>query len=304
MVIWQLSDGKAGHISQATGLVNALLERVVAEAHLLEAPSLPACMYSLCTKSCAWAEALPAPHVVIGAGHATHLPMLAARRTFRARAIVLMRPSLPLSWFDHCLIPAHDNPPTAKNITITNGAINTMRYGDKHECERGLILIGGGSRHYRFDTVQMIAHIKTLLSGAPGQHWTLSTSPRTPAGFVDHLGELESAGVDVVLWRHCDGGWLAEALSRASRVWVSEDSMSMMYEALTSGCCVGLLPVSRKGRSRIHRAVDTLIEDRLVTTLADWLNNRRMPAPALRLDEANRCAHILLEKGLIHHGHL
>ncbi len=298
-MVWQISDGKRGHLSQSSGLVEALSRCAPLAVYQVAAAPLLRSVVSCITCSTGWVRGLPAPQVVVGAGHATHTTMLALSRAYRARTVVLMRPSLPLSWFDYCLVPAHDDPPARANVIVTTGAVNPLQPGQDHDPGRGLILVGGPSRHYRLDAALLLSRIRQVLTRAPDRHWTLSNSPRTPAQLTRELIRLEADGVDVVLWDRCERDWLAHVLARSRDVWISEDSISMIYEALTAGCRVGLLPLPRKSASRLHRAIDQLLHGSFVCAYRDWLDGAMLAAPPRPLDEANRCARLLLDKGLL-----
>ncbi len=50
----------------------------------------------------------PQPDLFISAGHATHIPLICARHHFKTRAVLCMKPTLPCTFFDLCLIPRHD----------------------------------------------------------------------------------------------------------------------------------------------------------------------------------------------------
>lgn len=299
VTLWQICDGKRGHQNQSTGLIEALGRHAPLTVCRVAAPPLMRSLQSCFSGHTPWARELLAPQVAVGAGHATHAALLTLRRVYRARTIVLMRPSLPLGWFDYCLVPSHDNPPVRDNVIITTGAVNPIQPRSNHDPGHGLILVGGPSRHYRLDAAVLLSRIRQVLAGGTHRRWTLSNSPRTPAQLTRALAGLETGGVDVVQWDRCDGNWLAQALARARDVWVSEDSISMIYEALTAGCRVGLLPLPRKSSSRLHRAIDQLLHDRFVCTHDDWLAGTGLADPPHALDEANRCARLLLEKGLL-----
>ena len=299
VTLWQICDGKRGHLSQSAGLIEALRRRVTLSVHQVTAPSLRRALASCVSGTSGWAETLPAPRVAVGAGRATHLPLLAVKRSYRARTVVLMRPGLPPGCFDFCLVPAHDDPPARDNVIITTGALNPMQAGQDHDPERGLVLIGGPSRHYRMDTESLLARLRLLLARAAPRRWTLSNSPRTPAPLTQALLGLASAGVEVIQWERCGPGWLAATLARSRDVWVSEDSVSMIYEALTAGCRVGLLPLSGKPASRLRRGIDRLLQEGFVCMHDDRNYDAELPAPPRTLDEANRCAGLLLEKGLM-----
>ncbi|MDQ2694705.1 MAG: mitochondrial fission ELM1 family protein, partial [Pseudomonadota bacterium] len=109
-VIWRFSDGRPGHDNQSLGLAEALARLMPVQVFTLAPlPPLPA-LAGLLTGRAPAALRLPAPDLILGAGHRTHLSLLAARRSRGGRAVVLMSPSLPLRWFDLCLIPEHDDP--------------------------------------------------------------------------------------------------------------------------------------------------------------------------------------------------
>ena len=93
------------------------------------------------------------PNLIIGAGHRTHFSILAAKRAYGGKSIVLMKPSLPYFIFDLCLVPEHDNPPKRANIISTIGALNPLGLDGLHEKKpsSNLILIGGPSPHYKWD---------------------------------------------------------------------------------------------------------------------------------------------------------
>jgi len=298
-ILWQIHDGKRGHLSQSTGLIEALRRRVKLCVHQVRAPPLTQALASCVSGTIGWAGDLPAPQVAVGAGHATHAALLAVGRACRARTVVLMRPSLPLGWFDYVLAPAHDNPPVRDNVIITTGAVNPMQAAGNHDPEHGLILVGGPSRHYRMDAEALLSRIRHVLARPSPRYWTLSNSPRTPAQLNRELIGLQAAGVEVALWDRCGPGWLAENLARARDVWVTEDSVSMIYEALTSGCRVGLLPLPRKSASRLHRAIDRLLEDGFVSAHNDRDAGAELRSPPRTLNEADRCAGLLLKKGLL-----
>lgn len=280
-------------------MIEALRRRVPLAVHQVTAPPMIQSLTSCLSGKTPWARGLPAPQVAVGAGHTTHGALLAVGRACRARTVVLMRPSLPLRWFDYCLVPAHDDPPARDNVIITAGAVNPMQATRNHDPEQGLILVGGPSRHYRMDAQALLTRIRQVLARPSPRNWTVSNSPRTPAQLSRELTGLQAARVEVALWDSCGPDWLAEALARCRDVWVTEDSVSMIYEALTAGCRVGLLPLPRKSASRLHRAIDRLLEQGFVCAHNGLDSSAELTAPPRTLDEANRCAGLLLEKGLL-----
>jgi hypothetical protein len=82
----------------------------------------------------------------------------------------------------------------------------------------------------------------------------------------------------------------------ASRAWVTEDSVSMVYEALTARALVGLIPVPRTAASRVARGVDGLVHDRWVTPLDRYLAGSAMTGPEGAFNESERVARAILSR--------
>jgi hypothetical protein len=71
----------------------------------------------------------------------------------------------------------------------------------------------------------------------------------------------------------------------------------MVYEALSSGARVGLLPVPRKRPdTRVLRGLADLIDQGFVTPYASWHETRNLPPPPHPLREADRCAELVLAR--------
>jgi len=287
-VLWRFSDGKPGHDAQSQGLVKALQSRCKIEIHDL-------CVSHQFTALTDWlmgrfpaGYALPRPELLIGAGHATHWHLLAARRAVGGRAVVLMQPSLPNALFDLCLIPEHDKCRASANVLVTTGVLNTQQTAWHPSSDKGLILLGGPSPHYRWKDDGVLAQIDALLLARPQLSWRVLSSRRTPESFMAPLGKRKRLALlpaDMPV---------AEALASAAEVRVSEDSVSMIYESLTCGVPTGLLAVTRHTRNRVTAGVDTLVTRGWVAAPGDW----RTPAVPPPIDEAGRSADWIVEQWL------
>lgn len=298
IVVWRFTDGKAGHENQVEGLVTALRERRPVEEFEVHTADCRKGLVECLRGHDPFGEEHISPHLIIGAGHATHLPMLNARRIRGGRVIVLMKPTLPTSWFDLCIIPAHDHPRHADNILVTQGVLHRVRPSRQLDDAEGLILVGGPSAHVDWSDDAMVAQIHAVLEGSPGIHWTLATSRRTPPGFAALL-PADAARLTVVPVEQTGADWLTQQLARAATVWVSADSVSMVYEALGSGAAVGLLPVPwRKERDRLLQGLGHLLHDHRLTDFEHWQAGSALQRPATVLDEAGRCADWILAQWL------
>ncbi|MDH3979602.1 MAG: mitochondrial fission ELM1 family protein [Gammaproteobacteria bacterium] len=291
IVVWRFTDGKAGHENQTAGLLAALRDCVSIDDYQLQTASCRSSLAAFVTRRIPFGQDLPDPDLIIGAGHATHLPMLAARRARGGRAIVLMKPSLPGTWFDLCIIPAHDNPRVADNILVTQGVLNRLQPSTSKDASTGLLLIGGPSAHVNWSDEAVLAQLRTVLEQDEVIHWTLTTSRRTPDSFLQKLGALPQQHLNVVPVTDAGPDWLVEQLAGAGCAWVSADSVSMVYEALTAGAAVGLLDVPyRSSNDRLAQGMKQLVAQGLVTTYADWRKGKTLQSPSIPFDEAARCA--------------
>ncbi|MEX0726057.1 MAG: mitochondrial fission ELM1 family protein [Planctomycetaceae bacterium] len=312
LVVWSIHDEKPGHVNQLRGLIRALGDRLDIEVHALSPPSVVELAFDLLGKRFRRGEALPRPDLILGAGHATHLSILTAGRATGAKTVVLMKPTLPRSWFDLCIIPAHDVgvdfrgvarpsktqgvPPNQSATIITQGVLNAVVPSCVQEEHRGLMLIGGTSNHYEWSSDDILAHVVEIVAREPAIAWTLTTSRRTPGELVQQLQQLPCANLVVFCGEETSPDWLPAQLRRAARVWVTEDSVSMVYEALTAGGAVGLLPVPRKCDTRVSRGVEGLLAEGWVTSFDAWQTSGTMPRPPGTLSEADRCAAVLVER--------
>jgi len=290
-VVWRFIDGKPGHENQSLGLLNALDRRLAVDAYTLPAVSPGGAVINGLFGSFPAGSGLPDPDIIMGAGHATHIPMLSARRARGGRVVVLMKPGLPLKWFDLCVIPEHDGVRLAANVLITRGALNTVTPDKTSKKQGGLFLIGGPSKHFGWSDEDIGSQVLTIVDKEPYDKWILSTSRRTPDSFMQAIKFLRAKNnLTIVPCQETSAGWVADHLAATQRVWVTKDSVSMVYEALTSGAAVGLLNVPQHESGRVARGVVQLIADGLVTTFKAWRGGEVLATSTREFNEAARCA--------------
>jgi len=298
-VVWRILDGKAGHESQTLGLVKSLEKRVLLSHHDIKAPTRLKSLSWLIFKCFTPDEVLPRPDLIIGAGNRTHFALLAAGRTYRCKTVVHMQPSVPVSLFDLCLIPKHDSTKARKNVLLTEGVLNPILPATNADTKRGLFLIGGPSKHYSWDTVNILKQVITLIHENPEIQWTLTTSRRTPVDCTRQLVELSHPNLTTVPVEETPRGWVAEKLQECKLAWVSEDSVSMVYEALTAGALTGLLTLTPcRKTSRVQNSVKLLLEQKRVVHFEK--RRQLIELGSYRaLAEADRCADYIIKHLLI-----
>lgn len=227
-------------------------------------------------------ENFPKPDFIIATGHATHIPLLRVSRKYGARSIVLMKPSLPVGLFDFCIAPEHDFEGKAvpKNVITSKGALNRV-VSLQNEKKGKLFLIGGPSKTHGYDEAALISQITRIAGNEP---WQLADSRRTPSTL---LPALAAALPSLEIFPHAETkpGWLATKLSELEEIRVTEDSVSMIYEALSSGAKVGVLDMPRlRPDSRVLRGLAILERQGYF----DPMGSTKV------LTEADRCAALVL----------
>ena len=299
MNIWHLSDGKAGHVAQARGLFVALERRGVA----VQTTDIAIGLVSRFALMLYWLshgrlgqlpvilQGQPAPDLIVGVGHATHLALILLQKCLpHSRSVVLMRPTLPIAWFDFAIVPSHDyrsqTPDVPAHVLISKGVLNPLINEGRHVHSRHLILIGGASKRYGWDEAALVGQIRALLSAVAQQQGEqtvlLTTSRRTPDTFLSQLTADSLPHVlQVFPVSETPQGWLFEQLQQASVVWVTKDSGSMLFEALTAGCQVGLLDMPQIKKDTVTAATDVLAKQRFFLPLDAYLQGEGfVPVPA------------------------
>lgn len=299
--VWVIDDGKPGHLNQSLGLAEALARATPTDIHTFPALAPWRAWLALLSGRAPHGDA-PPPDLLVGAGHATHLTLLALRRAYGGRAVVLMKPSLPRRAFDLCIVPEHDGVEPDARTLVTEGALNRIGPPALRTTEtatRGLLLIGGVSTHFAWDSDAVLLQIQSITARTPAIQWTLTTSRRTPEDFVAQLPKTVP-NLTVVPHTATSPDWLPAQLARSDNVWVTPDSASMVFEALTAGADVGVFDLPVNPKSRVAWAVARLADAGRVTRFTAWCA-QETPYPGLRrktnppLAEADRCAAWILD---------
>lgn len=300
LVVWSIHDEKPGHVNQLRGLIRALSDRIDVDVRHLATHSPVQLIRDLLRRRFRRSDNLPQPDLILGAGHATHFSLLVARRATGAKSVVLMKPTLPRRWFDLCIIPKHDLSNSAatpgRHTIVTRGVLNAVVPSGHQEANRGLLLIGGKSSHYEWSNDDIFGRVTEIVERERSITWALTTSRRTPTELTARLQQLSRDNLTCFRGEETSPDWLPAQLARASTMWVTEDSVSMVYEALTAGGAVGLLPVPRIADTRVSRGVATLLADGWVTPFDEWQRFGSLTRPPSRLSEAERCAEAIITR--------
>jgi len=296
IIIWRLIDGKPGHENQSLGLVNSLKSKASCNCFDIKVSIPLEALFNLFTSTWSLGKNLPFPDLIVCAGHATHLHALAARRAFGGKAIVLMQPSLPVSWFDLCLIPEHDAYRGRGEYLETRGVLNPIKPDGQHHQNKSLIMVGGPSKHYEWETLDLITQVYELVKQNPNIEYTLTTSRRTPKDFISAVKRIHFSNLMIVPFADTQSGWVGRMLAESASAWVTEDSVSMVYESLTANVAVGLLNLHTRRESRVTKGVKNLVSKGLVTRFDFSGMYQNKLRPVLGFTESNRCSNWILDR--------
>jgi len=281
--IWIISDGKPGHLNQSLGLAEALVRL---------RPELSFEVRSI-NDGISLLKSDTPPELILSAGRRTHWWSWLCKLRFKAKNVVMMRPSLPLACFDLVLVPEHDRLKCGSgSVKATRGALNRMVPGDKLTGS-AVVLVGGPSKHVRWNDQEVINQLQQIQSANPDFTLRVATSRRTPDKFLERLKGLPNT--EIIQPESVGSDWLPRTLAETERVWATSDSVSMVYEALTAGCAVSLIGLESAANSRTQRGMQMLLEADLVDYSTDFESTRS----GAGLAEAARCAQIILEKQFI-----
>ena len=288
-----LSDGRPGHENQSIGLAEAIVRRTGARLEIVRFAKGDL-LWRRYPKAVAGDGGVD---LLIGAGHKTHLTLRLAAMKLGAKCVVVMTPTWPLWFFDLCLAPWHDLPRGLlknRRIIHTTGALNRVPETIQPKQTRGIVLVGGPSQHHGWDAEKLIPAIQTVIAARPELQWTIGDSRRTPSDF---LARLQNAGcrAEIVPHAKTTPDWLPAQLLAAEEAWVTEDSISMIFEAVTARARTGLLPAPViQPDGRVRQSIVQLVSEGFATPFAEWESKNRSLPPAKRLHETGRCADLVL----------
>jgi mitochondrial fission protein ELM1 len=293
-----ISDGRPGHENQSAGLAAAIARRTGAAIQVVRLAEFPLKWITRFATAAALPNGDPVPDLLIGTGHRTHLPLAWAVRRFGVPGVVIMRPTWPVRFFDLCLIPAHDCTARCEgsHVIQTRGALNRIPEVIPAKESRGVVLIGGPSKHHGWDGDQLAGAVATVVQARPELSWVIGDSFRTPRDFLEQLRQ-RNLQAEFVPHTQTTPDWLPAQLLAAQEAWVTEDSVSMLHEAVTAGARTGLLPMpARNHDARPLRAVRGLVQEGYATPFAEWLKgDRHLPTPK-PLHETARCADLIVQR--------
>ena len=254
--IWRLLDGKTGHEKQSLALVKNLKNQANCKIYNINIQDLQNPFLALILKKYNLNKGLIRPDIAIGAGHKTHFHLLAIKRYFGAKIVVIMKPSLPLKLFDLCVIPKHDDIKSGSNVFITNTPLVNFNLNMKKKENMALFLIGGPSRHFHWDSKIILEQIKNISKKFKFKKLLITTSRRTPIDFIDEFNRLKIKNIQLYEHTKITNNWLDKNIIKVKNIWVTNDSYSMLIEAIASGAYTDILELKIKKKSKLSKEIN------------------------------------------------
>ena len=254
--IWRLLDGKAGHEKQSLALVKNLKNQANCRIFNINIQDLENPFLAIILKKYNLNKGLIRPDIAIGAGHKTHFHLLAIKRYFGAKIVVIMKPSLPLKLFDLCVIPKHDDVKSGTNVFITNTPLVNFNLNMKKKENIALFLIGGPSRHFHWDSKIILEQIENISKKFKFKKLLLTTSRRTPTEFIDEFKRLKIKNIQLYEHTKIINNWLDKNIIKVKNIWVTNDSYSMLIESIASGAYTDILELKIKKKSKLSKEIN------------------------------------------------
>ncbi|PCH99984.1 MAG: hypothetical protein COB76_04505 [Alphaproteobacteria bacterium] len=308
--LWIVTEGMAGTENQCLGIAEHLGVSNVLVKHIgLKFPFNLLCPHII-KKAPRWAiknDDWPTsndcdgawPDIVLASGRKAVSASLSIPKAFK---VFIQNPRIDPKYFDLVAIPAHDNV-TGDNVIVTKGAPNRIhnaslqgaatRFKDmfSHLPERKIaIMIGGNSKtHSMPDNFAKILFSQLLPYLQSGECGVLITcSRRTPAHIQDQIASLFSTP-NCYIWDGTGDNPYHAFLAEADALLVTEDSTSMLSDALTTGKPTYRLPLIG-GSAKFDRLYASLenhgglrvFEGELETWNYEPLNDAKMVADEIQ----------------------
>jgi mitochondrial fission protein ELM1 len=313
-VIWALLLPEAGFRSQVLGLAEAIGGTILEKNVDLRwpwsiAPSnvCPFPLLGLDPKLDPLAP--PWPDLVIACGRRTIPLALAVKRASagHTRAVYIQNPKAAAPAFDLVVSMRHDGL-SGPHVMVVDTAIHRVTeaklaaagsaWAERFTLfKRPLlgVILGGRNRSFRFTERVAETLISRLdaLCNAMGAGIIVTPSRRTEPEIIKKFHNFSARNDAVFLWDGTGDNPYMAMLALCDGLIVTEDSVSMISEALSSGKPVASVPL--EGRSPRHEAfIDTLLRSgRLSRFSGEWPRNISARSPDVTAQAADRIRQLL-----------
>ncbi|MDB3877490.1 mitochondrial fission ELM1 family protein [Gammaproteobacteria bacterium] len=319
MHVYWFQDSKIGHLNQVQALLDELSkenELVITKIHCAERSVFN------------WLKSfLPSAPIqnqqdgltlLIGAGHSTYPQILQTQKSLKQTSsllsVAILKPSFNTNDFDLICAPEHDYPSTEKpnNVHLFKGSLATTSLIEP-TLNKGIIGLGGSSKHYDFDSELVVKQIEYVLTTHPHYHFHIYSSRRTPSSLNQAIKNMskEFQNFSFIDMESPKAKSFKEDLQTSELKFVTPDSSNLVFEALSCKGKTYVIQIERLVRSKtygskkIRNAINALVANHQVGTLTintptQGLKVHAMEHPVVGLEplaEVEKTAYVI--QGLI-----
>lgn len=182
----------------------------------------------------------------VGAGSTSYYALKFYARRYAKSSVALMYPKGYRKDFSVIIAGAHDRPKPRANLKISPVSLSFSRPQGLYKPQRKSIgfIIGGPNSCFEMGG-EILKQIETVRAQFADCEFALTTSPRTPRATESALAKL-SWDYSVIYSREPVNP-IGDFLAQCEWVFISEDSVSMISEAVSNGSAsVAILSLKRK----------------------------------------------------------
>ena len=276
MHIYWFQDSKIGHLNQVQALLNEMEKEMKFSISLIPCEDKNIFNWLKRANTFLFETKYKKEFILLmGAGHATYPAMLQAQKTLKKTnktlSIAILKPSLNSRSFDLVCAPEHDFTETKKanNIITFKGSLASTSFS-KPILEKGIIAIGGKSKHYKFDVEIAQKQIVYILTMHPNHYFKIFNSRRTPELLNKKIKDLlyEYTNFKFIDLNDPHANSFKKELQISGIKFVTPDSSNLVFEALSSKGKTYLMQIENPkynrwlGTKKIRKAMDSLVKSK------------------------------------------
>lgn len=261
--VWIVSEGSPGHVSQSAGLVEAMRAHLPltsiqvfgrTTARGWQNPLIRALMGKNGRALPSWLlsrvakveipQNAPAPDLIVSSGGKSIIPARTLAQNFKVPYIFIgLRKPFAADWFHTVIthVPMESKEKNAIPVDLIPTPVTPALIAAHGPVEKGTwaMIIGGASRSNPFKERDWsaLADGMNALAQRENVRWLLTTSRRTGAAaehiLRKHLNPL--ALNDAIWWSEQPRRELYQFIARSEVLFVTQDSVTMVTEAVSSG---------------------------------------------------------------------
>ena len=258
MHVYWFQDSKIGHLNQVQALLDELSKENELAITKIQCPkrSILNWLKSF-LPSAPIANQKDGVTLLIGAGHSTYPQILKTQQTLKKTAnllsVAILKPSFNANAFDLVCAPEHDYPSTRKpnNVHAFKGSLATTSLIEPTP-NKGIIGLGGSSKHYDFDSELVGKQIEYVLTTHPHHHFNIYNSRRTPSSLNQAIKDMsqEFQNFTFIDMESPEAKSFQENLQTSELKFVTPDSSNLVFEALSCKGKTYVMQIERLVRSK------------------------------------------------------